>query len=182
PQPLVVEEGALAALGGEKLVGDRIVDEPRDHRAFPLEPDRDRKVRNAVEEVQRAVERIDDPAVGLVAAFARAAFLAEKAVARPRMLELLAQDLLGALVGGGDEIRWPLERGLQVLDLAEIALERAARFACGLDHHIEEGGAEHGRRAGKPAMCPSCPLGRAWRQTWGLPVATLRVKSATGAA
>jgi len=60
------------------------------------------------------------------------------------MLEFLAQDFLGAPVGSGDEIGRPLERRLQMLDLAEIALERTARLARGLDHHVEEGGAEHG--------------------------------------
>ena len=73
-----------------------------------------------------------------------AAFLAEEAVARARVPELLAQHLLGAAVGGGDEIGRALERDLQVLDLAEVALERAAGLARGLDHHVEKGGAEHG--------------------------------------
>ena len=143
PQPLVVEEGALAALGGEQLVVGGIVDDAGDDRAFALERDRDREVRDAVQEVHGAVERIDDPAMGLVGAFARAAFLAEEAVAGAGVRELLAQDLLGAPVGGGDEIGRPLERDLQVLDLAEVALERAAGLVGGLDHHVEEGGAEH---------------------------------------
>jgi hypothetical protein len=30
-----------------------------------------------------------------------------------------------------------------MLDLAEVALERAAGAARGLDHHVEEGGAKH---------------------------------------
>src|SRR5262245_1211039 len=144
PQPLVVEERALAALGGKKLVADRIVDDAGNDRALALECDRDREMRNAVQEVQGAVERIDDPAMGLVAAFARAAFLAEKAVAGPRALELLAHGLLGAPVGDGYEIGRTLDRDLQVLDLAEVAFEHAAGFVRGLDHHVEEGGAEHG--------------------------------------
>jgi hypothetical protein len=66
PQPLIVEKGALAALGGEQLVIGGVVDDAGDHGAFALEPDRDRKVRDAVQKIQRAVERIDDPAVSLV--------------------------------------------------------------------------------------------------------------------
>ena len=154
-QPLVVEEGALAALGGEELVIGGIVDDPGDDRALALEPDRDRKMGNAVQEVQGAVERIDDPAVGLVAAFAYAALLAEKAVARARALELLAHDLLGPVVGGGREIRRPLDRDLQTLDLAEVALEHAAGFLRGLDHDVEEGGAEHGPRVCLRSKAPS---------------------------
>ena len=84
-QAPVVEEGALAALGGEQLVVGRIVDQAGDDRALALERDRDREVRDAVQEVGGAVERIDDPGVGLVGAFARAAFLAEEAVARARL-------------------------------------------------------------------------------------------------
>src|SRR5262244_1411443 len=170
PQPLIVEEGALAALGRKQLVIDGIVDDAGDDGAFALEPDRDRKVGNSVQKIQRAVERIDDPAVSLVAAFARAAFLAQKTVAGTRMLELVAQDFLGAPVGSGDEIGWPLERSLQMLDLAEIALERAARLARGLDHHVEEGGAEHGgpRSGGDgPTEGPRCPLRRAWSSRVG---------------
>jgi len=55
-------------------------------------------MRNAVQKIQCAVERIDDPAVRFVAAFARAAFLAEKAIAWSRKLEFLAQTLRGAAV------------------------------------------------------------------------------------
>ena len=56
-----------------------------------------------------------------------AAFLAEEAVAGPRLGELGAERFLGAVVGGGDEIARALQRDLQVLDLAEVALERCAR-------------------------------------------------------
>jgi hypothetical protein len=68
--------------GPEALVGDRLVDERGDHLAPPaavelgfLHRDRDREVRDAVEEVAGAVERIDDPArLGRIA-LDRAAFL-----------------------------------------------------------------------------------------------------------
>ena len=79
----------------------------------------------------------------LSAALAAAAFLAEEAVAGPRLGEFGSQRLLGPAVGGGDEIRRALERDLQVLDLAEIALERARRLAGGGDHDVEEGGVLH---------------------------------------
>ncbi len=100
-QALVVEESAFAALGGKQLVVDRIVDQAGDDRVFAFERDRDREMRNAVQEIGCAVERVDDPGVGLVGAFVAAAFFAEKAIARPRARQLVAQDLLGAAVGGG---------------------------------------------------------------------------------
>ena len=60
-----------------------------------------------------------------VGAGVAAAFLAEEAVAGTRLGQL-ARRLLGLAVGGGDEIARALERDLQVLDLAEVALEAAA--------------------------------------------------------
>ena len=96
-----------------------------------------------MQEIGGAVERIDDPGVGRVGAVVAAAFLAEEAVAGPRLGQLGAQRLLGLAVGGGDEIARALERHLEVLDLAEVALERARGLARGGDHHIDEGGMLH---------------------------------------
>ena len=79
-----------------------------------------------------------------VGARTRAAFLAEKAVGRPRLGQFLVDDLLGTAIGGGDEVARPLERHLQMLDLAEIALEAAPGAARGLDHDVEDGGMQHG--------------------------------------
>ena len=140
----VVEEGALAALGDEQLVVCRVIGEAGDDRAVPFERDRHGEMRDAVQEIGGAVERIDDPAMRPVGADMGAAFLAEKAVIRPRLGELLAQDRFGAVIGGGDEIARPFHRHLQVLDLAEIALEAAPGPERGLDHDIEECGAMHG--------------------------------------
>ena len=109
-------------------------------------------MRDAVQEIGGAVERIDDPAMARIGAGARAAFLAEEAVIRPRLQKLLAHDLLGAAVGGGDEIARPLQRHLQVLDFAEIALEAAPGAVGGLDHDVEDGGVRHGLRL--PAAPP----------------------------
>ena len=61
-QPPVVEPGAGALLGHEHLVLGRVVDDARHDLALVLEADRDRPVRQAVQEVGGAVERIDDPA------------------------------------------------------------------------------------------------------------------------
>src|SRR6185312_2608915 len=140
---LLVEERALAALGKKHLVVGRIVDQPGDDDAVALERDRDRELWNAVQEVRGAIERIDDPRVRLVGALAAAAFLAEEAVAGTRLDQFLIERFLGAAVGGGDEIRWTLERDLQLLEFAEVALERARSFARGRYHDIEQCGAEH---------------------------------------
>ena len=138
-QPLVVEEGALAALGDVEIVIGRIVDQAGDNGALALQADRNRELRDAVQEVGGAVERIDDPGVALVVAFADAALFADEAVTRPRLGEVGVQHLLGAPVGHGDEIGGAFQRDLEILDLAEIALEAAAGAARGFDHDVDEG-------------------------------------------
>src|SRR5918999_4840408 len=114
-----------------------------------------------VQEVGGAVERIDNPQMCCVTSLVPTGLLADKAVAWPRFGELLAQDFLRLAVGGGDEIGRPLERDLQMLHLAEVALERAAREPCGLDHDIEQGGMEHDPRScsffGEDAVCLHAP-------------------------
>ena len=74
-----------------------------------------------------------------------ARLLHDEAVVRPRLLQRVAQDLLGLAVGGGDEVAGALARDLQVLDLAEIALERARRLHHGVGHDGHQGGADHRR-------------------------------------
>src|ERR1022692_100480 len=148
---LLIHERTLALLGDEHLVVRRIVDQAGNNRVLALERDRDRELRNAVQKIGGAVERVDDPAVRLVGALARTSFLAEKAVTGPRLGELLVQRLLGAAIGGRDEIRRALERDLQLLQFAEIALERARGLARGGDHHVEQGGVVHGYPYPSPA-------------------------------
>ena len=67
---LLVHERAFALLGDEHLFVGRIVDQAGDHRAFAFERDRNRELRNAVQEIGGAVERVDDPAMRLVGAVA----------------------------------------------------------------------------------------------------------------
>jgi hypothetical protein len=63
----------------------------------------------------------------------------QKAVAGSRPDEFLVEDLLGAGVGGADEVSRTFERDLKLLDLAEVAREAAARFSRGADHHVHQG-------------------------------------------
>lgn len=107
------------------------------------EPDRDGELRDAVQEVGGAVQGIDDPGVALVGALTGAALFADEAVAGPGLGEVLVEDLFRALVGERDEIRGTLQRDLEMLDLAEIALEAAAGATRCLDHDIDSGGIQH---------------------------------------
>src|SRR5258708_9811021 len=96
-------------------------------------------------EVGGSAERVDDPAVGFVVALPTAAFLAEKTVAWPRLGELRMQNLFGATVRRGDEIRRAFHRDLQVLDFAVISLEAATGLAGCRRHDVLQCGTKHGR-------------------------------------
>ena len=72
----------------------------------------------------------------------RAALLEQEAEARPRPAELLAQDLLGAPVGGADEVARPLDRDLEMLDLAEVAHQVPRGLVGRLHHDVDVGRAE----------------------------------------
>ena len=63
----IADERARALFGPEFLVPQRLVDHAGDDFAVALERHRDAEMRNAVQEIQRAVQRIDDPAMMAVA-------------------------------------------------------------------------------------------------------------------
>ena len=73
---LALELRAVAARCGEEFLAHGIVDDRMLQAAPVLDRDRDRERREAVQEIGRAVERIDDPDVLAVAA--AAALLGEK--------------------------------------------------------------------------------------------------------
>ena len=142
---LVVQEGTLALFRPEDLVGGGIVDHAGHQLPLPLQGNGDAVMRNGVQEVGRAVEGIDDPAVGLVGPLHRTPLLGQEAIARTQAAELLHQHLLGLGVGGGDEVGGPLLGHLQFRHLAEVAGELAPGLAGGVDHHLDEiGGSGHG--------------------------------------
>ena len=121
------------ALGGKQFVADRIIDDAGLQPALTLQRDRNGKERNAVQEIRRSVERIDDPAMLRIRPFRGARFLHQERIAGPRLFQLLADDFFRPTVGGGDKIRRTLLRHLQVLHLAEIARQLARRLQCGAD-------------------------------------------------
>src|SRR5262249_50098012 len=138
-QPPIVDIGADAFLGPKELVAQRLVDEAGDDLAVALERDRDAPMRNAVEGIGCAVERVDQPAVMRGAARLRSGLFEEEAVTRAGFGELGTKDLLGFEVGGGDELARSLDRDLQLLDLAEVADEATRRLERRAGHDVDEG-------------------------------------------
>ncbi len=92
-----------------------------------------------MQEVGGAVERIDDPGMGLVRSLDQAAFLAQEVIAGTGLGQFLHQHLLGLEVGGGDVVPRALLGDLQLGHLAEIARQAAAGLAGGVDHDLEKG-------------------------------------------
>ncbi len=79
----IVEEGAATLFRRVEFIGRRVEDYAGDDLAIALQRDRDGKLRDAVQEVCRAVERIDDPAMRAIGALDLFAFLAEEAISWP---------------------------------------------------------------------------------------------------
>src|SRR6185437_10134031 len=106
-QAPIVDVGAETLLRPEHLVLDRIVDSRGDDFAFAFECDRDREMRQAVEEVSRAVEGVDDEAMAGIASRLKPAFFQEKSVIWPGFAEFALEHLFGCEIGGRDELSGP---------------------------------------------------------------------------
>ena len=151
PHPAVVQIRTCAAHRPEKFVGQRLVDHACNHLPVFFMSDGDREVRYAVQEIGRAVERVDDPAVvsgGVGVRSGQApALLHRQPETGPALAQFVQQGLLGPEVGGADEIRWPLARDLELFDLAEVAHQGPGGLARRAFHDIDDGGFQgHGSR------------------------------------
>ena len=141
-----VERRRAAALGGEQLVAQRVVDDADERAVGVLAGDADRPLRDAEEEVDRAVERVDDPAH---AARARvvAALLPQHAVVRAGGGDPLADQVLGGVVGLGDEVgRRALGGDPQLRAVERLAQQRARLAGDGLGQRAQLAGASRRHR------------------------------------
>jgi hypothetical protein len=102
-----------------------------------LDRDRHREVREAVQEVGGAVERVDDPQP--VALAVGAAFLGQHRVVRVRLADGVHDLGLGAAVHVGDEVVAPLARHLQRVGTVEVAHDEVAGRARGRHGDVFEG-------------------------------------------
>src|SRR5882672_3390328 len=88
----------------------------------------------------------------------RSALFEQHRIARSGLLELGFDDALGLEIRGGDEFTGPLDRNLQLLDLAEVTQQRACRLKRGVSHDIQgrrPGG--HGKIAARQPAVPVSP-------------------------
>src|SRR5690606_38535701 len=148
PDALVVGLRAGATRGDEQLVAQRV----EDHAVQRLRPlaqrDRDAPVRDAVEVVAGAVERVDHPGVaaGAAVALLRAAFLAEDGVVGIGPAQLLDDRLLGQAVDLAGVVHAALLGHVQRVEPVHVAHQDVAPGARGLDHDVDGGGEHDGLR------------------------------------
>jgi hypothetical protein len=153
PQALVLQPGALALLGPEAFVGQRLVDQAGDDLTAILDRDRDGEMGQSVEKVGRAVERVDQPARLVGVASDGAGFLEQHAPVRTGVAEFLAQHLLAALVGHRHEIGRALARDLQRVDFVEVTAQPRRGPARGLFHDGNQGGTKCHQSARRTYSC-----------------------------
>ena len=142
PEPLrhaqapAVQEGAGAALGREQFAALR-VEHDADFRAAPMAAgDRDGELRETVQEVRGAVERVDDP--GVVVALRGAALLGEEAVRRVGLADGRDQDLFRGAVDFAHEVVAVLLADRERADAIEASHDDVAGAACGADRDVEQ--------------------------------------------
>src|SRR5436190_11160531 len=124
----VVEEGAAALGRCEKLVARRVVDHRMRERAAMPDADRHAVLRKAMDEVGRAVERIDDPHV-LRVGVRRARLLGEQPVIRVRLAHDLDDRFLRRVIHLRDEVLGALRRDAQPSAVQRRAVDDRARAA-----------------------------------------------------
>jgi len=129
-----IEPGSAAALGGEELIEEGVVDDTGYQGSILpgfqagrtlLETQRDAEVGESVGEVGGAVEWIDVPAIFAFEAVART-FLAIDSVGGECFAEARADQFLGGAIGDGHQIHVALVFGFDALD--EKLLETRAGF------------------------------------------------------
>ena len=144
----------------ERAPERRRVDHAQDRPAVLDEAQADREERDAVEEVRRAVERVDDPD-GALAVAATRALLRQQAVVGELLGEPPGDQRLGVAVGGGHEVAGPLARDLRA-GQPPVALEQQrARLLRDRDRGVDHGGLLAARRRAAAANTRSgCAISR----------------------
>ena len=111
---LGAEERALALLDPEQVVGDRVVgDAGDDPLALALQGDIDREVRDGVQEVGGAVQRVDNPdRGGRIGTFGDAAFFHLEAPVGACLCQFAPDGAFGIDIGAADKISRPFTADL----------------------------------------------------------------------
>ena len=133
---LPLELRAVTARCGEEFLSHGIVDHGMFEAAFVLHGDRYRKRRKPVQEIGRAVERIDDPDEFTLTA--SAGFLAEDGVLRMAAADGGDDVRFGLAVDVSDEIVAALGVDLDRIETRETAYDQIAGTPGGAHSDIEQ--------------------------------------------
>ena len=121
----VVHLCAGAARSGEHLLPDRVVDQPRFQPVLVAKTDGDGEMRNTVQEIGGAVQRIDDPLI-IVVAVLFAAFLGQNAVVGIGLAQGLNNFLFGLHIRFTDEVVALFGGDAQPFEVIEVTEQDAA--------------------------------------------------------
>ena len=127
--------GTNAARGREQLLPGRVVNDAVLHAAVDLDADRNAKDRKAVQEIGRAVQRINDPDDVRFATGTR--FLGEDGVLGVVPANGLDDRSLGRTVRFTDEVVVTLGLDPDGVELGNLSHQQIARTACGHDRHVQ---------------------------------------------
>ena len=94
PKRFAIQERRLPFFAAPEFVAHRIVDHPDDDFSAQTQRDRNAKMRDAVEEIHRAIERIDDPLM-IARLVADDSFFAIKRVLRKTFEQDFCDQILG---------------------------------------------------------------------------------------
>jgi hypothetical protein len=142
PDAAIVELRTSAARCGEQFLAHGIVDYPVFDVLLVLDRDRYREMRHAVQEIRRAVQRVDDPQV--VVAGLPAAFLGENTVVGIGSVCDRDDFLFGQPIHLADEIVALFALDAQCVDAFHMAYDHIAGGARGTDRNVQHG-MNHGR-------------------------------------
>ena len=133
---LALELRAVAARGGEELLAHGIVDHRVLQPTLVLERDRHRKSWETMQEIRRAIERVDDPDEFTVAV--AAAFLGQEGMLRVAAADGRDDVGLGLAVDVGDEIVASLAVDFQRIETRQAADDQITGAPGGTHADIEQ--------------------------------------------
>ena len=136
----VVDVSATAFAGAVNIVANRVINDGLLDLAAHRQGDTDAVKRKAVDEIGRAVQRVDDPdEFGIFRAMLAARLFGQNAVAGVSRQQRFNDRGFGGLIDFGDEVVGLLERDANGLNIKGSAVDEGAGGARSLDGHVEHG-------------------------------------------
>jgi hypothetical protein len=156
----IVELRAGTACGGKHFLADRVVDQRCFQTVLVAQGDGNGKVRDTVQEVGSAVERVDDPLVLIILGAVLAGFLSEDAVVGIGLAQGLDDLAFRLHVSFTDEVVALLGGDIQPFEVIEVAQEDAAGAQCGALGNVQSW--VHGRSGQLENGRPGYPVRNTW--------------------